>query len=321
MNLKVTKQALAALALLLAGASAASAHVTLEKPEAKVGGGYKAVFKVPHGCEGSATVEITIDMPEGVIAVKPMPKPGWTIELAKGPYARSYAFYHGKKLSEGVRQVIWRGGKLPDDYYDEFVLSTFIAGELTPGAKLVFPVTQRCETGEIRWSEVAREGEDAHALKFPAPQLVLTAASGEHHHHEQAAAVRAGSLTLDGAWTRATPKGATAAAGYLTITNEGSDPDVLTGASSEAAERVELHETAVNADGVASMRPLAQGLTIEAGEAVELKPLGRHLMVMGLKTPLEAGQTLMLRLTFKRAGTVDVPLDVKPIGAGTPHAH
>jgi hypothetical protein len=190
MNMQSIRKVLTALALALAGASATSAHVTLETPEAKVGSGYKAVFKVPHGCEGSATVEITIDIPEGVIAVKPMPKPGWTIELEKGPYASSYAFYHGKTVSEGVRRVTWRGGPLPDDYFDEFVLSTFIAGELPPGTKLAFPVTQRCEQGEIAWVEVAREGEDAHALKSPAPQLALTAREQGHAH--DAGAARAG---------------------------------------------------------------------------------------------------------------------------------
>src|SRR5689334_13501041 len=76
--------------------AAASAHIVLETPQAKLGTSYKAVFKVPHGCEGSATTEVRIDIPEGVIAVKPMPKPGWSIALAKGDYARSYAFYHGE---------------------------------------------------------------------------------------------------------------------------------------------------------------------------------------------------------------------------------
>ena len=177
------RRAVAALCLALLSGAAAHAHVVLETPEAKTGAGYKAVFRVPHGCDGSATVEIKIELPEGVIAVKPMPKPGWTIEIAKGPYARTYAFYHGMKLSEGVRQVTWRGGPLPDAYYDEFVLNTFIAGELKPDTKLVFPVTQRCEKGELHWSEVPKEGEDAHALEHPAPQLLLQADPHAHHHH------------------------------------------------------------------------------------------------------------------------------------------
>ncbi len=61
---------------LLAVGSTASAHVALEAKQAKVGAGYKAVFGVPHGCEGQPTTEVSIDIPEGIIAVKPMPKAG-----------------------------------------------------------------------------------------------------------------------------------------------------------------------------------------------------------------------------------------------------
>lgn len=67
-----------------------SAHVTLEVPEAALGSGYEAVFKVPHGCAGSPTVMLRLQVPEGVIAVKPMPKPGWTLEVVKGKCAKTY---------------------------------------------------------------------------------------------------------------------------------------------------------------------------------------------------------------------------------------
>ena len=64
--------------------AASSAHVTLEKREAPVGAPYKAVLRVPHGCEGAATIAIRVRVPEGMIAVKPMPKPGWKIDAVKG---------------------------------------------------------------------------------------------------------------------------------------------------------------------------------------------------------------------------------------------
>ena len=67
--------------------SSASAHVTLENRQATIGSGYKAVFAVPHGCAGSATTKIRVQIPEGVIAVKPMPKAGWNVEVIKGKYA------------------------------------------------------------------------------------------------------------------------------------------------------------------------------------------------------------------------------------------
>jgi periplasmic copper chaperone A len=66
----------AAVAAIVAGP--AHAHVSFENAQAAVGTTYKAVLRIPHGCDGKATDEVRV--PEGVIAVKPMPKAGWTIE-------------------------------------------------------------------------------------------------------------------------------------------------------------------------------------------------------------------------------------------------
>lgn len=150
-----------------------SAHVTLEKRQAAVGDFYKAVFAVPHGCAGSATVKLRVQIPEGVLAVKPMPKPGWRLETVKGKYASEYDF-HGAKASQGVKEVVWSGGRLADDNYDEFVMSTFIASNLKPNAMLYFPVVQECEQGVSRWIDVPAEGVDSsHEDKTPAPSVKL----------------------------------------------------------------------------------------------------------------------------------------------------
>ncbi len=298
----------------------ASAHIVLETPEAKLGGSYKAVFKVPHGCEGSATVEVRIDIPEGVIAVKPMPKPGWTIALTKGSYARSYAFYHGEQLGEGVRQVTWTGGPLPDDYFDEFVLSTFIAGEAEPGRVIYFPVSQRCETGEQHWSEIPAAGQNPHALKLPAPGLRLVAdATADAKPVDTVTAD--GKLAIQGAWARPTPEGTTISAGYLKITNRGDKPDTLIGVSTPVSGSAELHESSMNAEGVMTMRPLENGLEIKPGETVELKPAGTHIMILGVKEPLKDGQTIPVKLNFKTAGTIEVPFAVKALGGVGEHVH
>jgi periplasmic copper chaperone A len=155
-------------------ASSAGAHVTLENRQATVGTYYKAVFAVPHGCAGSATVKVRVQIPEGVIAVKPMPKPGWSVEAIKGKYAADYD-YHGTKLSEGVKEVVWSGGKLPDDNYDEFVVSTFLIGNLKPNSTLYFPVVQECEQGVSRWIDIPAEGSTAQSndSKSPAPGVML----------------------------------------------------------------------------------------------------------------------------------------------------
>ena len=151
--------------------SSASAHVTLENRQATIGAGYKAVFAVPHGCAGSATTKIRIQIPEGVIAVKPMPKPGWNVEAIKGKYAGDYD-YHGAKLSDGVREVVWSGGKLSDDNYDEFVISTYLTATLKPNSMLYFPTVQECEQGISRWIDIPAEAS-AHESKSPAPSVKL----------------------------------------------------------------------------------------------------------------------------------------------------
>ena len=165
-----------ALALALA-ATAAEAHITLETAAAPVGSTYKAVLRVPHGCGEEATVKLQVKIPEGVIAVKPMPKPGWQIELATGPYAKPHDSY-GTQLTEGVTAITWSGGELPDAYYDEFVFRGSLAADLTAGDTLYFPVVQQCTSATDRWIEIPAAGQDPEALELPAPALKLLPASG-----------------------------------------------------------------------------------------------------------------------------------------------
>jgi uncharacterized protein YcnI len=151
----------------------ASAHVTLEKGEAAVGAPYKAVLRVPHGCEGAATVALRIRVPEGMIAVKPMPKPGWKIDTVTAKYPKTYSYFHGAKLSEGVTEISFTGGNLPDAYYDEFVFTGFLAGDLEAGKVLYVPVVQECEKGVHRWIEIPAAGKSSGEYPEPAPALKL----------------------------------------------------------------------------------------------------------------------------------------------------
>ena len=160
-------------AAIVLAASPACAHVGLETKQATIGTSYKAVFIVPHGCAGSPTVKIRVQIPEGVIAAKPMPKAGWNVEAISGKYATEYD-YQGSKLSEGVKEVVWSGGKLPDHHYEEFVVSTFLTTGLKPNSTLYFPVVQECEQGVSRWIDIPSEGGHAHDSKTPAPGLKLT---------------------------------------------------------------------------------------------------------------------------------------------------
>lgn len=152
----------------------AFAHVTLEAQEARVGAPYKAVLRVGHGCKGAATTAIRVKIPPGVIAVKPMPKPGWTIDSKSGPYGKTYAHFHSAQLSEGVTELSWSGGRLPDAFYDEFVFASFVSRDLEAGKTLYFPVVQECESGVHRWIEIPSDKPGEH-LEEPAPGVKLIA--------------------------------------------------------------------------------------------------------------------------------------------------
>ena len=160
--------ALGAIALIVP----AGAHVTLENREAPVGASYKAVLRVPHGCEGTATTSVRVRIPDGVIGVKPMPKPGWTLATVTGKYPKTYTLFHAK-VSEGVTEIAWSGGKLPDAYYDEFVFQANLTDDLAPGKMLYFPVVQECEKGVHRWIEIPAAGKNAGDYPEPAPGLKL----------------------------------------------------------------------------------------------------------------------------------------------------
>src|SRR3979409_494128 len=126
--------------------------------------------------------------------------------------------------------------------------------------------------------------------------------------------IKAGDLVVSQAWSRATPGGAKVGGGYLTIDNKGSAPDRLIGGSADIAARVQIHEMATN-NGVTTMRPLGNGLTIEPGKTVKLAPGGYHLMLLDLKSPLKQGDKVPVTLEFDKAGKVKLSLDVQGVRA------
>ena len=167
-----TRRAAFAAALLPLAGGAAAAHVTLETEKAPAGSTYKAVLRVGHGCEGKPTTAIRVKIPEGVIAVKPMPKPGWQLATVKGRYEQTYD-YHGTPLGEGVTEIAWTGGDLPDEWYDEFVFRGQLAGA-KPGIVVYFPVVQECTDGAVhRWIEIPEPGRSADDYEEPAPGVTI----------------------------------------------------------------------------------------------------------------------------------------------------
>ena len=126
-----------------------------------------------------------------------------------------------------------------------------------------------------------------------------------------------GDLTIGHPWSRATPGGAKIGGGYLTVTNNGSAPDRLVAATTNVADRVEIHEMAMN-NGVMTMRQIPGGIPVPPGQTVAFAPGGYHLMLMGLKAPLKEGDRLKATLTFEKAGPIEVTINVEGIGAQHP---
>lgn len=129
-----------------------------------------------------------------------------------------------------------------------------------------------------------------------------------------------GKLELDQPWTRATPPGAKAAGGFVTIVNGGEEDDRLVSAEAAFAGRVELH-TMDMTDGVMKMRHLPDGIPVSAGETVSLAPGGLHVMFMELKKPIAEGAPVPVTLTFEKAGSIEVEMSVVKPGAPAPEGH
>lgn len=155
----------------------AQAHVTLEQGTAPAGGTYKATLRIGHGCDGSATTLVRVFVPESLRGAKPMPKAGWALSAPRVPLAQAYEA-HGKRITEDVREIVWRGGPLSNDWVDEF---SFVATLPNEPGRVAIRVLQECESGRIEWFETSRPGEKSP--RWPAPVLEVLPARGSGHHH------------------------------------------------------------------------------------------------------------------------------------------
>ena len=151
--------------------SGVQAHAVFETRSAPANAGFKAVIAVGHGCDGSPTNLVRVTIPEGFTSIKPMPKPGWTLETKKVPLAKPYES-HGRKITDRVGEITWKGGKLDAEHYDEFVF-TLRTPEKT--GKQYFPVRQECDKGVHDWNEVPAAGKTRRDYKSPAAELDIVA--------------------------------------------------------------------------------------------------------------------------------------------------
>jgi len=172
----------AACAVTLSLTALAQAHTVLEYQVASAGQSYKATFKVGHGCGASPTRQIVVDIPAGVQWAKPMPKPGWRLEVTRAKLAQPYTS-HGRTISEDVTRISWTAktaeDMLPNGHYDEFVL----LGTLPAQAGMMYwPVQQVCEQGRLDWTEVPKPGQKLSDVKSPAALLEIMPSAGAAGH-------------------------------------------------------------------------------------------------------------------------------------------
>lgn len=179
-------------ALALALPLAASAHVHVTPEDVAADGSSRIDFSFSHGCDGSPTTALVIDIPAEAQGATPVVDGAWTITTEAG--------------DSGIptRITYTAVAPIPDSYAASAGMNVIFPGS-TEGESFAFPVTQQCETGEAAWVQIAEDGQDPHDLEYPAPVVVVGAAADDEHsdHSEAESAGEHGSTDASDAETTA----------------------------------------------------------------------------------------------------------------------
>ncbi|MFC5497064.1 copper chaperone PCu(A)C [Caenimonas terrae] len=270
--------------LALCFAAPAFAHVSLQHASADAGSSYQAVLRVGHGCDGSPTTAVSVQLPAGFADPQPQPKAGWTLE---------------RRGNEVTWTAADKQSALPAHARTEFT----IAGKLpaTPGP-LWLKVRQTCEQGRIDWGDVPARGTSTEGMKTPAVLLLVQAPAA---------------VKVEQGWVRPSVPGQQGTGGYMLLTAR--EGQRLVGVSSPVAGVAEIHEMKMEGE-VMKMRP-AGPVELPAGKTVELKPGGLHLMLMDLKQPLAAGSSVPVTLVLKDGHGVESRVETQlVVGQAAPGA-
>ena len=160
---------MAALAV-LASPVAASAHVMFAIPGATAGAAYTGALRVTHGCGGSATTSLRVEIPEGVMGAKPQAKAGWVIQVERVPLKTPVAGEGGRMQTTRVSAITWTG-TLPDEEFDDFAVQMKLPRS---AGTIYFPATQICQAGRADWKDIPAAGQAWHDVAHPAPALTVT---------------------------------------------------------------------------------------------------------------------------------------------------
>jgi periplasmic copper chaperone A len=171
---RLAAAAIGAGALAVTSAALAVAHVTISPGSGPAGSYAVLTVGVPHGCDGSPTTRVAIEIPEQILTVTPTVNPNWTVETVMVNLDTPVTDSHGTELTERVGQVVYTAvTPLPDHLRDAFELSVRLPEEAA-GETLAFPAVQSCEQGETAWVQLAAEGQSGEELEAPAPLYVVT---------------------------------------------------------------------------------------------------------------------------------------------------
>ncbi len=197
-------------ALTLAGMSGASAHVGVTPDKTAANSYALLTFGIPHGCEGSGTTKVTITLPAELNDAQPTVNPNWTAQKVLEQLPEPKKLADGSAITKRTSQIVYTAkAPLDPEFRDALVLSVKLPD--AAGKTLYFPTLQNCEQGQTDWSQVPQEGQDAHALKSPAPSVAVSATAADEHGARAAAAsdptpaaasVQAAAVTDDGAQAR-----------------------------------------------------------------------------------------------------------------------
>jgi uncharacterized protein YcnI len=205
--------ATATAALLLAPASAASAHVRVLPDSTTAGGFAQLTFRVPTESDTASTVGLRVELPTDtpLTSVRTKPVPGWTAVVERGALP-SPVDLEGTTITEAPPGVVWPpppGAVDGPGQYQEFAISVGPLPEA--GTEVVLPAVQTYSDGEaVSWSEGPTA--DGSEPELPAPTLVTTAADEEAGHHAAAATSTDDDVTTDEVSTTGTSAGTPASA-------------------------------------------------------------------------------------------------------------
>jgi len=161
---KVLPVIIAACMLVVGSISPAQAHASINLYGASASaGGYGVMFiRIPHGCDGKSTDQITITVPKEFQSIKAQQVSGWKS-------SRNLS-------SSSAVNLIWKGGNLPDDQFADFGINVKYPKD---AGTYYLRVSQKCGSDFVRWNQLPAAGV---TLEYPAPSIVVATASAAAHH-------------------------------------------------------------------------------------------------------------------------------------------